>query len=68
MNFYKTFYKKKILITGNTGFKGCWLTLWFLRLGAKVVGISNGVPSKPSLFEILKLKNKIKYYKFDITD
>ena len=68
MSFYKTFFKKKILITGNTGFKGCWLTLWFLRLGANVVGISNGVPSKPSLFEILKIKNKIKYHKFDITD
>jgi len=68
MKFKKTFFNKKILITGNTGFKGCWLTLWFLRLGAKVIGVSNGLPSNPSLFEILNLKKKIKFYKYDITD
>ena len=68
MKFKKTFFNKKILITGNTGFKGCWLTLWFLRLGANVVGVSKGLPSNPSLFEILNLKKKIKFYKFDITD
>ena len=50
MKFKKTFFNKKILITGNTGFKGCWLTLWFLRLGANVVGVSKGLPSNPSLF------------------
>ena len=68
MKFKKTFFNKKILITGNTGFKGCWLTLWFLRLGAKVIGVSNGLPSNPSLFEILNLKKKIKFYKYDIAD
>ncbi len=68
MKFKETFSNKKILITGNTGFKGCWLTLWFLSLGGNVVGISNGLPSKPSLFKILNIKKKIKYYEFDITN
>ena len=35
---------KKILITGNTGFKGAWLTLFLNILEAKVVGYSNGIP------------------------
>ena len=56
------FENKKILITGNTGFKGAWLTQFFLIFGSKVMGISNGVVSKPNLFDILKLKKKIKKY------
>ena len=54
------FKNKKIIITGHTGFKGTWLTLWLTILGAKVVGISKDLPSSPSFFEKLKLKNKIK--------
>ena len=63
-NIYKD---KKILITGKSGFKGSWLTIWLLRLGAKVYGISDGLPSNPSMFEELKLKDKIEYFKADIT-
>ena len=40
---------KKILITGNTGFKGAWLTLFLNILGAKVVGYSNGIPWRNSI-------------------
>ena len=65
LNFFKN---KKILITGHTGFKGTWLTLWLNCLGAKVMGISNGIPTKPSLFKILKLKNKITSTTCDIRD
>ena len=36
----KFIQKQKILVTGNTGFKGSWLTTWLIKLGAKVVGIS----------------------------
>lgn len=57
---------KKVLITGNSGFKGSWLTTWFLELGADVYGISNGVPSSPSMFEVLQLEKSITYYKEDI--
>ena len=63
----KNFYTgKKILITGHTGLKGAWLTLWLIKLGAKVIGVSSNIPTKPSLFSILNLKNKIIHKKADI--
>lgn len=66
---FNSIYKgKKVLVTGNTGFKGSWLTMWLLELGAEVYGISNGVPSNPSMFEELELEKKIKYYCLDIRD
>ena len=52
--FNKIFKNKKIIITGHTGFKGSWLTMWLIELKAKVVGISNEIPTKPSHFEIFK--------------
>ena len=61
--FSNIYQKKKILLTGHTGFKGTWLTKWLLNLGAEVVGISNSIPTKPSMFEILGLENKIKHLK-----
>ena len=62
----KFFLKKKVLITGHTGFKGSWLSLWMHYMGADVLGISNGIVSKPSNFEILKLDKKIKTKIVDI--
>jgi CDP-glucose 4,6-dehydratase len=61
MNYmFNGFYKnKRILVTGHTGFKGAWLTQWLLELGACVAGFSLYVPSTPSLYEVLELKNKI---------
>ena len=45
----KKFFKNKtVIITGHTGFKGSWLTLLLIHLGAKVIGISNEIPSRPS--------------------
>ena len=46
MNFWKG---KKVLVTGHTGFKGSWLSLWLQSLGAEVVGVSLDVPTTPSL-------------------
>ena len=65
MNF-KKFKNKKILITGHTGFKGSWLTLWLVLLGAKVTGLSIDLPSKPSHFKVTGLKSKINHKKADI--
>ena len=64
----KYFYNKKIIVTGHTGFKGSWLSLWLHLLGAKVVGISKNVPTKPSHYDVIKLKNKIKSIKLDINN
>lgn len=53
-----SFWKgKKVLITGHTGFKGSWLSLWLQNLGAKVVGISLDPPTCPSLYEQAELAN-----------
>ena len=51
-NFYRS---KRVLITGNTGFKGGWLTLWLSYLGADIKGFSQKPPTIPSFFELTKL-------------
>lgn len=59
MEINKRFWKgKKILITGNTGFKGSWLTLVLKTLNANIYGYSLR-PKKKSLFNQLKLNKKI---------
>ena len=64
---FKNIYKnQKVLLTGHTGFKGSWLTTWLIKLGANVVGVSKDIPTKPSMFEELNLKEKIKHYQQDI--
>ncbi len=60
---------KKVLVTGHTGFKGSWLCEWLLALGAEVHGYSLPPPTKPSLFEQLKLAKRIKSHKMgDVRD
>ena len=48
----KFWQDKKVLVTGHTGFKGSWLSLWLQSMGANVVGYALETPSQPSLFEI----------------
>ena len=55
----KNFKNKKVLITGHTGFKGSWLTMWLNILGARVAGISNNFPSFPNHYKLLNLNKKI---------
>lgn len=43
---------KKVLVTGHTGFKGSWLSLWLQAMQAKVVGFSLAPPSSPNLFSV----------------
>ena len=65
----KNYFKgKKVLITGHTGFKGSWLSLWMYRSGAKVLGISDSIPTKPSHYELLKLNKKISSKIIDISE
>ncbi len=66
INKLHLFKDKTIIITGHTGFKGSWLAIWLTYLGAKVVGISNDIPTQPSNFKLNRLQNKIKHLKVDI--
>lgn len=51
MSILNDFYRgKHVLITGHTGFKGSWLSLWLQSVGAKVVGYALSPPTTPSLF------------------
>ena len=62
----KFFLNKKVLITGATGFKGSWLSLWMYSLGAKVLGIADDFYTTPSNFKDLNLSKKINFKKIDI--
>jgi len=42
---------KKVFVTGHTGFKGSWLSLWLQNMGTQVVGYALSPPTKPSLFD-----------------
>ena len=59
---------KKVFITGHTGFKGSWLSLWLQELGAYVTGYALQPPSHPSLFEFLQLAQGMKSIIGDIRD
>ena len=65
MSVYKG---KKALITGHTGFKGSWLSLWLTMLGAKVIGISLEPNTHPSIFNEINLKDNITHIIADIRD
>ncbi|MFO1433592.1 MAG: CDP-glucose 4,6-dehydratase [Candidatus Competibacteraceae bacterium] len=46
---------KRVLLTGHTGFKGGWLSLWLQQLGADIVGYALEPPTQPSLFELARV-------------
>lgn len=52
----RAFSGKRVLVTGHTGFKGAWLTLWLNRLGAEVHGVALDPPTQPNLFECAELE------------
>tara|TARA_Y100000996_G_scaffold415102_1_gene408228 strand:+ start:1142 stop:2242 length:1101 start_codon:yes stop_codon:yes gene_type:complete len=64
--FQDTYKSKKVLITGNTGFKGSWLSIWLSKLNAEVYGFSLDKPSSPNMFDILDLESKIEHSMGDV--
>src|SRR5580693_3148721 len=46
---------RRVLLTGHTGFKGAWLSLWLQRLGAQVSGVSPGSPGDLSLYRLAQV-------------
>ncbi|SCW51923.1 CDP-glucose 4,6-dehydratase [Eubacterium ruminantium] len=65
LDFYKG---KKVLITGHTGFKGSWLTRILVKAGAIVTGYSLDAPTKPNLFDLADIADKIDHVIGDIRD
>lgn len=59
---------KRVLLTGHTGFKGAWLTIWLQRLGAEVTGIALEPNTVINLFELANIKKDITNHFCDIRD
>ena len=56
----KSFWSgKKVLITGNTGFKGAWLSLWLSEMGSKVFGISLRQENPKAIFNVANLDDLV---------
>ncbi len=53
---------KRVLVTGHTGFKGSWLSLWLSELGAQVSGLSLEPETQPSLFNQLQLEQRLQHH------
>lgn len=65
----RTFWQgKRVLMTGHTGFKGSWLSLWLQSMGSKVVGFALAPPTNPSMFEVAEIGKGITHIIGDIRD
>jgi CDP-glucose 4,6-dehydratase len=60
------FQKKRVLVTGHTGFKGSWLCLWLLKMNAKVTGFSLAPSTAPSMFDMCNISKDIEHIVGDI--
>jgi CDP-glucose 4,6-dehydratase len=60
--------QRRVLITGHTGFKGAWLSLWLQSLGAQVSGLSPGAPTQPSLYELAGVGAQVREHAVDVRD
>lgn len=59
---------RRVLVTGHTGFKGSWLSLWLAQMGAEVTGLSDAVPTEPSLFELARVGELVQTVTADVRD
>jgi len=59
---------RRVLITGHTGFKGAWLSLWLQSLGARVTGYSACVPTRPSLYDLARVGEGMENLEGDVCD
>lgn len=66
--FNGVYQNKKVLVTGHTGFKGSWMSLWLHQMGAEVHGISDVIPTNPSHFETAGLAEIVNHHFLDIRD
>ena len=59
---------RRVLVTGHTGFKGAWLTLWLEAMGAEATGLADAVPTSPSLYELARVGEGIHDVRADVRD
>jgi CDP-glucose 4,6-dehydratase len=59
---------RRVLVTGHTGFKGSWLSLWLHALGAEVTGFALPPPGEPSLFAAARIGDLIEHHEGDVRD
>lgn len=59
---------KRVLVTGHTGFKGSWLSLWLQNMGARAFGYALSPPTKPSLFEAAHVDEGMTSISGDVRD
>ncbi len=59
---------RRVLVTGHTGFKGAWLSLWLQTMGARITGLANGIPTSPSLYELARVGEGVNEIRADIRD
>lgn len=59
---------KRVLLTGHTGFKGSWLSLWLQQMGAEVTGFALNAPSEPSLFVVAEVARGMRSIIGDVRD
>jgi CDP-glucose 4,6-dehydratase len=59
---------RRVLLTGHTGFKGAWLSLWLQSLGAELTGLASGVPTQPSLYELASVGAQMDELDGDLRD
>ncbi|HXB16072.1 MAG TPA: CDP-glucose 4,6-dehydratase [Solirubrobacteraceae bacterium] len=59
---------RRVLLTGHTGFKGAWLSLWLQSMGAELTGLANGVPTEPSLYELARVGEEMEIVSSDVRD
>ena len=60
--------ERRVLITGHTGFKGAWLSLWLQSLGANVTGFAGSGATKPSLYELARVGDGMQSIAGDVCD
>lgn len=67
--FNRAFWRgRRVLLTGHTGFKGSWLSLWLNSLGANVTGYALDPPTQPNLFELADIAMDIRSLRGDVRD
>jgi len=59
---------KRVLMTGHTGFKGSWLSLWLQSMGATLYGVALAPPTRPALFEVARVAEGMEHCITDIRD